>query len=303
MDSVKETIARPFLKWAGGKRQLLPILLSHLPDMGAIEHYWEPFIGGGAMLWKVAQSYPHLSRSINDVNLNLVIAYATLKANPQQLIDELDSRQTGYYSLGEEERETYYLTARKQFNLLRGELRFKFSENWVPHAANMIFLNRTCFNGLYRENLKGQFNVPFGRLKKPVICDRSNLMACHEVLRSTLIHRGNFRLVEDRIQDNAFVYLDPPYRPLSTTASFCSYSAKGFNDKHQIELKEMCDRLHQRGVKFMLSNSDPHNTDPDDHFFDDLYQDYRVIRVPARRAINSKGSSRGLINELLILNY
>ena len=173
----------------------------------------------------------------------------------------------------------------------------------VRNAALFIFLNRTCFNGLYRVNSKNKFNVPFGRYAHPKICDEQNLRACHEAFCALDIFCGDFSATEKYASDKAFFYFDPPYKPLSATSSFNSYTKDDFNDEEQVRLKEFCDLISDRGAKFMLSNSDPRSVNPENDFFDRIYADYHISRVDAKRNINSKGDKRGAIKELLITNY
>ncbi len=300
-------MAKPFLKWAGGKRQLLPTIQQHLPPQlatGEIQHYIEPFVGGGALLWAIAPQFPHLQRGILDLNPELIVAYTTLQRDVEALIADLETLQGHYFSLTPGQQPQYYYQIRAQFNQQRAGFDFHtYNPPWIQRTAMLIFLNRTCFNGLFRVNSKGEFNVPVGRYKNPKICDRLNLTEVSQVLQSTRIESGDFSQIEAGIKPNSFVYFDPPYRPLNITASFNAYASQGFDEQDQIRLKELCDRLHHQGILFMVSNSDPHNTNPDDHFFDDLYGDYRIIRIPATRMINSKARKRGPISELLIMNY
>lgn len=300
-------MAKPFLKWAGGKRQLLPILQQYLPPQlatGEIQHYVEPFVGGGAMLWAIACQFPHLHRAILDLNPELIIAYTSVQRDPEALIAQLETLQGHYFSLSPTQQAQYYYQIRAQFNQQRQDFDFhRYNPPWIKRTAMLIFLNRTCFNGLFRVNSQGEFNVPVGRYKNPKICDRLNLTQVSQFLQSTQIHHGDFTQIETQIKPNSFVYFDPPYRPLNRTAAFNAYASQGFDEGDQIRLKELCDRLHHQGIYFMVSNSDPHNIDPDDDFFDHLYRDYQIIRIPATRMINSRANRRGPISELLIINY
>ncbi|TVQ64646.1 MAG: DNA adenine methylase [Spirulina sp. DLM2.Bin59] len=300
-------MVKPFLKWAGGKRQLLPTIQKYLPPeltTGEIQHYFEPFIGGGAVLWAIACQFPHLQRSILDLNPELITAYTTVQQDVESLIQQLENLQGHYFSLSPTQQSQYYYQIRAQFNQQRQGFDFRtYNPQWLERTAMLIFLNRTCFNGLFRVNAKGEFNVPVGRYRNPKICDRLNLTEVAQVLQTTHIQQGDFTAIATGIPPNSFVYFDPPYRPLNTTASFNAYASQGFDEQDQRRLKELCDRLHHQGIRFMVSNSDPHNIDPNDHFFDDLYQDYQIIRIPATRMINSKSRKRGPISELLIINY
>lgn len=300
-------MAKPFLKWAGGKRQLLPTIQQHLPPQlatGEIQHYIEPFVGGGALLWAIALQFPQVQRAILDLNPELIVAYTTVQRDLEGLIAELETLQGHYFTLPPNRQAKYYYQIRDQFNQQHQDFDFHaYNPQWIQRTAMLIFLNRTCFNGLFRVNSKGEFNVPVGRYQNPKICDRPNLTQVSQILQSTHIEPGDFTCIEAWIKPNSFVYFDPPYRPLNTTASFNAYASQGFDEQDQIRLKELCDRLHHQGIRFMVSNSDPHNIDPNDHFFDDLYRDYQIIRTPATRMINSKAQKRGSIDELLIINY
>lgn len=292
--------AKPFLKWAGGKGQLLttlePLLPPRIAEMENLT-YIEPFIGGGAMLFFMLQKFGNIRKAvINDLNPNLCRAYATVKETPERLIRRLAEIQKEYYSIAaEEDRKEFYLSARKRFN--EGGL------SDVDNTSYLIFLNRTCFNGLYRVNSKGLFNVPFGRYKSPKICDEDTILADSELLQNVEITCGDFELTGKYASGNAFVYLDPPYRPLDATSSFNSYAKEEFGDNEQIRLKKFFDRLTAVGCPAMLSNSDGKGRNPDDTFFDDLYDSYSIMRVYASRSVNANPDKRGKLTELLIRNY
>lgn len=292
--------AKPFVKWAGGKGQLLSTLESLLP-MGIQEMeeftYIEPFVGGGAMLYFMLQSYPNIKKAvINDLNPNLIKAYFTIKNKPENLISCLSALQEEYFNIKDEnKRKEFYLSARKHFN--EGGL------SDTDNTSYLIFLNRTCFNGLYRVNSKGEFNVPFGKYANPVICDAKTIYADSELLQKVEILCGDFENVEKYVTNNTFMYLDPPYRPLDATSNFNSYAKEGFGDKEQIRLKQFFDRLSAGGCLMMLSNSDCSGRNPNDTFFDDLYADYSIERVYASRAINANSKKRGKLTELVIRNY
>jgi len=288
-----EKLAKPFLKWAGGKTQLLDEIGQRLPQglsTGEIDTYVEPFVGGGAVFFHIAQNYTHLKRFyLLDVNQDLINCYNKIKTNVDAMIDELSSLETVFLRKRSGRKDFYY------------EIRDQFNADRSP--AKLIFLNKTCYNGLYRVNRKDQFNVPFGDYKNPTICDEDNLRSVSSVLQDTEIICGDFTDSKKYIDSHTFVYFDPPYRPLSPTASFTSYSKDSFSEKDQIKLAEFCRQIHSRGAKFLLSNSDPKNEDPMDHFFEDHYKGFTVDRIEATRAINCKASGRGQINELLITNY
>jgi DNA adenine methylase len=193
---------------------------------------------------------------------------------------------------------------RDSFNKKKPEINFqKYDPGWVTRAAQSIFLNRTCFNGLFRMNRKGEFNVPFGRYKNPRILNKDNLNDVAALLKTTTIILGDFTRCKKFVDTTSFVYLDPPYRPLNDTSSFTSYAKDGFSDADQRRLAVFFKELDKKGAKIMLSNSDPRNEKSDDSFFDELYADYTIERVPAKRSINCNGTRRGEINELIITNY
>ena len=292
--------SHPFVKWAGGKTQLLNILKSNLPkDLGlSIKKYAEPFVGGGAFLFALLEEYRFEEIYINDNNKELMNAYDVIKNNCPLLLSFLNSLQSEYNSLSEKIQEQYYYEKRDEFNTT--ELSKGSS---VKKASLFIFLNKTCFNGLYRVNKKGKFNVPFGKHKSISICDNENLIRISELLQNVEVKSCDYHDVINFADSTTLVYFDPPYRPLSMTSGFTSYTEDDFSDKNQIELAELCKTLSDKGVKLMLSNSDPKNTNENDNFFDDLYADFNILRIEASRMINSKGASRGKIKELLIKNY
>ena len=293
--------ARPFVKWAGGKGQLLEVLKSNLPDgLGTtITKYAEPFIGGGALLFALISEYSFDEIYICDNNKELINAYLVIKNHCSELINMLSNMQIKYNScIDNEEKQEYYYEQRNRYNSLIFN-----NDMCIEKAALFIFINRTCFNGLYRVNRKGCYNVPFGKHSNPTICDTENLIKISEALQNVIIRSCDYHDVLCFADENTFVYIDPPYRPLNATSGFTSYTEEQFNDQNQIELADMYRELSCMGTKVMLSNSDPHNIDENDNFFDDLYDGYNILRVEASRAINSVGSKRGKIKELLIKNY
>lgn len=292
--------ARPFVKWAGGKGQLLKQLDALLPNDFAQKGdivYVEPFVGGAAMLFHVLEKYPNIKRAvINDANLELVATYKTIKAKPEELIGLLSKLQEEFGKCATEElRQDMYLKLRDKFNLRKSDE--------LEMSSLFIFLNKTCFNGLYRVNSKGEFNVPFGKAKNPTVCDVDNIRTLNKVLQKVTILHGDFEDVMRSVKGKAFFYFDPPYRPLTQSAAFTAYAKGGFNDDEQRRLAQFCRKLDRAGHQWMLSNSDPHNVDPDDDFFEELYRGFDIKRVAACRAINSKGDGRGKIAELVIRNY
>jgi len=278
-------LVRPFLKWAGGKRQLLPEIVKYVPKRISKHTYYEPFIGGGALLFQLQPP----KAVINDRNKELINCYKVIKDSLDELMEELSkdkysNSETSYYEMRDLDRST------KKYASL--------SE--VEKAARIIYLNKTCYNGLFRVNSQGQFNVPFGRYKNPNFLDDAVLRAVNKYLNSndiTLLNQDFAEAVKDA-NTGDFVYLDPPYDPVSQTASFTGYDVNGFNREEQERLKEEFDALHKKGCKVMLSNS---CTD----FIMDLYKDYQdtIIKVRATRSINSNALKRGRVDEVLVLNY
>ena len=294
-----KTKAKPFLKWAGGKTQLLPTLDLFLPEDFRKERdvtYIEPFVGGGAMLFFLLQNYTNIKKAIiNDINPNLINVYTIIRDNPSALITSLKDIQATYQLLRDNEaKKEFYLNIRHKFNTCR--------LSTIEKATYMVFLNRTCFNGLYRENSKGEFNVPFGRYLNPTICDESLIRADSEILQRVEILNGDFANTGTYVDGYTFIYFDPPYRPLDATSNFNSYVRQSFNDNEQRRLKDFYTNLSIEGCLEMLSNSDGKSRN-NDIFFDDLYKDFIIERVFAKRSINANPDKRGVLTELLIRNY
>ena len=292
---------KPFIKWVGGKGQLLPEINKLYPiELGKnINKYAEIFLGGGAVLFDILSKYKLDGVYISDKNLELINTYKSIRDNVDILIKSLKEMEEQYIPLNNEDRKIYYYEKREEYN----SLKINSEMNNIEKAILFIFLNKTCFNGLYRVNKKGKFNVPMGAYKKPKICDEENLKNVSLTLRNVKIVYADYRESEKFIDDKTFVYIDPPYRPLNITSSFTSYTENDFNDKEQIELAEYINVLNKKGAKIVISNSDPKNNDIDDNFFDKLYKNYNINRVKATRMLNSNASLRGAINELLITNY
>jgi DNA adenine methylase len=299
--------ASPFLKWAGGKTQLLKQFSKRLPiemKTGEITNYVEPFVGGGAVFFYLGQRFSFDHSSIFDANEELILTYLVIKKSTIKLNNALKSLESAYISKSNDDRERLFYHVRDSFNKKKPEINFStYDDEWVTRAAQSIFLNRTCFNGLFRMNRKGEFNVPFGRYKNPRILNEDNLNDVAALLKTTTIILGDFTGCKKFVDNSTFVYLDPPYRPLNDTSSFTSYAKDGFSDTDQRRLAVFFKELDKKGAKIMLSNSDPRNEKPDDSFFDELYADYTIERVPAKRSINCNGARRGEINELIITNY
>ena len=290
---------KPFLKWAGGKTQLISEIEKNLPTSIANKRftYIEPFVGSGAVLFWMLNDFPQMGKAvINDINEDLINTYKTIKSTPQKIISILEMLQEEYHSLDnlEDKKKEYYYKKRELFN--------KRQQESIVHSALFIFLNRTCFNGLYRVNRKNEFNVPIGSYKKPAICDKLNLLAVSEALQKVELLCGDFEQTINYTDSNTLFYFDPPYKPLSETSNFNSYTKGEFDDNEQIRLKEFCDKLDLLGHSWLLSNSDVKNKNIDNNFFDDLYADFTIKRVDAKRSINANPDKRGFLKELLITN-
>lgn len=295
--------AKPFLKWAGGKGQLLDIFENFYPEdlKGEnISKYVEPFVGAGAVLFDLVSKYEFKEIIINDINAALIATYKVIQNDIECLISKIVNLEKKYNIATEETKKEIFYNARIQFNILK-KIEESEKEKDAELAALMIFLNRTCFNGLYRENKKGDFNVPFNNVKK-LNFDIENLKKVNGVLKNATIFCGDFENTSKFIDDTTFVYADPPYRPLTTTSAFVDYTKNAFDDAEQERLSLWIKTIVGSGAKFMLSNSDPKNVDKNDNFFEQLYDCFSINEVKASRNINSKSNGRGKISELLISN-
>ena len=292
--------ANPFIKWVGGKSQLISQLDELLPsDFERWDNatYIEPFVGGGAMLFYMLQRYPNIGQAvINDINSDLINCYLTVKEYPEELISSLRDIQENFHALQTDNgRKDFFLSVRERYN--------EKNLNPIENATKFFFLNRTCFNGLYRVNRKGLFNVPFGKYVNPQIFDEETIRLDSKLLQRVEILNGDFEQTFDYAKGNTMFYFDPPYLPLSNTSCFNDYTKEAFNDDAQIRLKEYCDRIDVAGYKFMLSNSDCKGENETVGFFDELYAAYNIERVWAARYINSNPSKRGKLTEILVHNY
>lgn len=298
--SLTSARAKPFLKWAGGKGQLLKEIEQYYPFSKdtTITKYAEPFVGGGAVLFDILNKFKLQEVYISDINAELINTYTVIRDDIDALLGVLRHFENNYLALDNDDRKEVYLAKRARFN----ELKYK-KENRIELAALMIFLNKTCFNGLYRVNRKGEYNVPMGAYKKPIICNEHNLKIVSKKLQNVNIVCGDYKKSGDFIDNKTFVYFDPPYRPLTPTASFTSYTEGMFDDKNQLELAKFIQELDKKGAKIVASNSDPKNTNKDDNFFDKAYAKQNIRRVSATRMINRNSDKRGKINELLISNF
>ncbi|MHB8280528.1 MAG: DNA adenine methylase [Candidatus Humimicrobiaceae bacterium] len=294
--------AKPFVKWAGGKGQLLADIQRKYPTgLGEnIDRYCEPFVGGGAILFDILSHFDLKEILINDVNFELINTYRQIQNHVEDFLNQLQALQDSFLTLDSQERKSYYYEKRERFNYLKiyGDEQIKLEK-----AVLFIFLNKTCFNGLFRVNRQGLFNVPMGAYKNPNICDEKNLISISKLLQNVTIQYGDYKNCLPFINENTFVYIDPPYRPITETSSFTTYSENRFDDIEQIALGKFVDAIHNTGAKVIISNSDPKNTDENDEFFDELYKAYYIQRVTAKRMINCNGESRGNISELLVSNY
>jgi DNA adenine methylase len=274
-------LVKPFVKWAGGKRQLVPtILANHLPKNYNLQTYYEPFIGGGALLFSLQPK----KAVINDSNAELINCYKIIKNSLDELIEDLKNHKNNEY---------YYYDIRDWDR----EKNFK-SKTEVQRASRIIFLNKTCYNGLFRVNSQGQFNVPFGKYKNPNILDIAVLKAVNKYLNENQVKilNSDFQEAVKDAKRGDFIYLDPPYDPVSETASFTGYDVNGFNKQEQRRLKEVFDDLNSRGCHILLSNACT-------EFIEDLYKDYPHTKISAIRAINCNGKKRGKVDEILVKNY
>jgi DNA adenine methylase len=303
----KLSLARPFLKWAGGKGQLLPQLAAYFPPglaNGEIKRYVEPFIGSGAVFLYVIQRFAIDQVHLSDLNPELILLYRSIQQDVEGVVASLGELQASYLELDEPDREAFFYQMRSQYNADGPTFDYERpSPAWVVRTTQALFLNRTGYNGLFRVNRRGEFNVPFGRYKNPRLADPANLRAVARLLQGVRLEYGDFEQVGAWIDGQTFVYFDPPYRPLSRTASFTHYAREAFNDDQQRRLAHFYRQLDARGACLMLSNSDPQGLQPGDDFFQEAYAGFRIERLQASRNINSNPQRRGPVSELLILNY
>ena len=292
---------KPFVKWAGGKGSLINQLTKYYPQgllNGEIDTYIEPFVGGGAVLINILKQYKIKNAYAFDINKDLINCYKVIQENIEELISQLQGMQEKYINYNTEERAKYYYAIRDEYN--SDSLN---DETSVKRASEFIFLNRTCFNGLYRVNKAGKFNVPSGKYKNPTICDEENLRNLSQLIKDVKFIYGDYTKSEEYINDKTFVYFDPPYRPLNISSGFTSYTKEDFDDNDQKELANYYGKLNQKNVNLMLSNSNPKNTNKEDNFFEEIYKGFNINEVFAKRMINANASGRGEISELLITNY
>lgn len=293
---------RPFVKWAGGKGSLIPQLNNFYPyelKNGIIERYIEPFVGGGAVLIDILQKYDIQEVYAFDINIDLINSYNVIKNDVEELIINLKQMETEYLQLGQEERKNYFYNIRDEYN----KYELEENEQNVQRSAQFIYLNRTCFNGLYRVNKNGKFNVPVGSYKNPTICDEENLRQLSQLIQNVQFQYGDYSRSMEYVTENTFVYFDPPYKPLNVTSGFTSYTKEDFDDDNQRELATFYGELNERNAKLMLSNSNPKNINKEDTFFDNIYQGFNINQIQASRMINANSNGRGKISEILVTNY
>lgn len=276
----KNRLVLPFLKWVGGKRQLMPEIRKMLPRGVANRPYYEPFIGGGALFFDLQPK----RAIINDYNEELINVYTVIRDNPNELIEDLRKHENTaeyFYEIRAVDRQPLFAHLSK-----------------IQRASRIIYLNKTCYNGLYRVNNAGKFNSPFGKYKNPNIVNEPVIKAVSKYLNSPQIQisNGDYELILRDIPINSFVYLDPPYHPISESSNFTGYVQGGWNDGDQLRLRDVCNRLNDNGIKFLLSNSAS-------DFIRDIYSGYNIHVVQANRAVNSNSSKRGQVDEFLICNY
>lgn len=295
---------RPFIKWVGGKSKLIPQMEQYYPKElkeNKIDVYIEPFVGGGALLIEILKKYNIKKAYAFDINENLINCYNIIKDKVDNLVLNLKKLEKEYLKLDDENRKKYYYDIRKKYN----SINIENEKEALEKTTYFIFLNKTCFNGLYRENRRGQFNVPVGKYKNPTICDEENLIELSKLIKNVIFIKGDYRESYKYIVENTFIYFDPPYRPINKTSSFTSYSKENFNDENQKELGEYFRKINDNNsnVKLMLSNSNPKNNNEEDDFFEQIYNGFKINEIKANRMINSNKEKRGKISELLIINY
>ncbi len=309
MKNSSKPSAKPFLKWAGGKTQLLEELAKRIPDdikdIKTINSYIEPFVGSGAFFFYLKNRYKIKHSYLLDNNKDLIITYQVIQKDPTALIKKLKGIEYRYLRKESADREAYYYRIRKRYNNHRKRFTFnRYSHTWVQRAAYLVFLNRTCFNGLFRLNRAGEFNVPYGRYKNPTIIDKTNILQVNRALQNTVIECADFTRARQYVKGKTLIYCDPPYRPLNITSNFTGFTENGFSDEDQKRLANFYRQLSdKKDLYLMLSNSDPKNVNPADTFFDSLYKGFTIDRVDAKRMINCDAKKRGQIKELLIANY
>lgn len=293
---------RPFVKWAGGKGNLISQLNHFYPPElknGVIKRYIEPFVGGGAVLIDILQNYQVQEAYAFDINIDLINAYHVVRDHVEELIANLKKIEKEYLLLNQEKRKEYFYQLRDKYN----SNQLKENEKNVQKATELIYLNRTCFNGLYRVNKAGKFNVPVGSYQNPTICDEENLRNLSKLIQHVKFQHADYQKSIEYVTENTFIYFDPPYRPLNITSGFTSYTKENFDDENQKELAMIYRKLNEKKTKLMLSNSNPKNSNENDTFFEELYEGFSIHEICASRMINANAKARGKITEIVITNY
>jgi DNA adenine methylase len=292
---------KPFLKWAGGKDRLFHQLQQWLPhELNQIRNYYEPFLGSGAVFFNLTQDFSFNNVVLSDINEELILAYKVIQNNVPELIQIIDQYKTRYFKLSTIDKEKFYYEMRSSYNVQRFNINHKkYSDAWIPRAAQMIFLNKTCYNGLYRQNMRGEFNVPFGKNYDPAVYNQQNMELISKLLSNVEIRTTDFESVLKSVDDNSFVYLDPPYKPVSKTANFTDYYKTGFTEQDNKRLMNNLSVLTKRNIKFMLNNS----FSVDNDHLTTYYAGYTISTITANRMMSSISDRRGKISEIVITNY
>lgn len=290
-----------------GKSQLLDQFSKYYPARlkeKKIKRYIEPFVGAGAVFFELNSIYNFNKVILNDINPEIILCYKVIKENVYGLMESLNQLKNIYMNLDTiENKSKFYYKIRDEFNEEKITINYiKYNSNWIQHASQFVFLNKTCFNGLYRVNKNGKFNVPFNKSKTPKFFNEENLLNINKSLQNTILTYGDFQSVMEYVDKDTFLYIDPPYRPLNKNLNFNGYSEKTFNDESQIRLANWIKKINDMSATFMLSNSDPKNISEDDNFFDELYKEFKIYRISANRMINCKGDARKKVSELLVTN-
>ncbi|GHT47620.1 restriction endonuclease subunit M [Bacteroidia bacterium] len=295
------TRPKPFLKWAGGKDRLFHQLQQCLPtELDQVQNYYEPFLGSGAVFFNLVQDFSFRNITLSDINEELILVYKVIQNNVGELMQIIDQYKNRYSKLSNIDKEKFYYEMRNSYNIQRFNINHrKYSDIWIPRAAQMIFLNKTCYNGLYRQNMRGEFNVPFGKNYNPVIYNQTNMELIAKLLNDVEIKTTDFESILNAVKDNSFIYLDPPYRPITKTANFTDYYKLGFTEKDNERLMESLNILNKRKIKFMLNNSFPLN----DNYLAEYYTDYKVSVITANRMMSSISDRRCKVSEVVVTNY
>jgi DNA adenine methylase len=298
---------KPFIKWAGGKTQLLEQIKKYCPSellKGKIKSYYEPFLGGGAFFLNLCSMQKFDNVILSDVNKELVLTYLVVKNNTQELLQFLHQFKETYLRLPDKQKEIYYYEMRDAFNIQRFSINYiVYNYNWISRAAQFIFLNKTCFNGLFRINQKGDFNVPFGKRYNPEIFIPNNLITISKLISNAEISSKDFSCVTSEYLKDSFFFLDPPYRPLIKCSNFTSYNQIDFKESDQLRLVTFFKNIDRRGAKIMMTNSNPENGKKQDNFFYENYSSYNIHKIKSARMINNISGKRYILTDLLITNY